>query len=375
MGNLCGVLFVCWTYVVVYLQRKGVEIAAELINKGVAEKLDLSKFPSSKTFRVADLGCSVGPNTFLAVQNILDSVELKYKRQGLGHLLPEFQVFFNDHASNDFNQLFTTLPPERRYYATGVPGSFHDRLFPASSLHFVHCSYAAHWLSRVPKELADKTSPAWNRGRIHYSNSVVQVRKSYEAQFFKDMQRFLNARAQEILHGGMLALLLPVCPNGTLHSKVFINKAIELLGLCLLDMAKRSIVSEEKIDSFNIPEYFATFEQVEEILDRNGCFSIEIMETFPFEKPSPMVFSSVLRAGLGPLIEKHFGPEILDELFDLLCKRFEDSFSIIDPEETNASLFVLLKHKAIELDKIKAIISSQASLIQPNCLKLSKLKK
>ena len=211
----------------------------EIISKGIAEKLELSNFPGSKAFRVADLGCSVGPNTFLAVQNIVDSVEHKYKRQGLGHLLPEFQVFFNDHVSNDFNQLFTSLPPKRRYYSTGVPGSFHDRLFPNSSMHFVHSSYAAQWLSKVPKELVDKTSPAWNKGRIHYSNSAKEVRKCYEAQFFKDMHRFLNAKAQEILHGGLMALVLPACPNGTPHNQVFLNKTTELLGLCLVDMAKR----------------------------------------------------------------------------------------------------------------------------------------
>ncbi|KAF3437225.1 hypothetical protein FNV43_RR19978 [Rhamnella rubrinervis] len=280
-------------------QRKGVELATELINKGIAEKLELSNFPTSKTFRVADLGCSVGPNTFLAVQNIVDSVEHKYKRQGLGHLLPEFQVFFND-----------------------------------------------HWLSKVPKELVDKTSPAWNKGRIHYSNSAKEVRQCYEAQFFKDMHRFLNARAQEILHGGLMALVLPACPDGTPHNQVFLNKTTELLGLCLVDMAKRGIISEEKIDTFNQPQYNATFEQVEAILERNGCFSIEIMESLPFEKPSPSVFSGVLRAGLGPLVEKHFGDEILDELFDLLHERFEESFSVVDPEETNVSLFVLLKRRA-----------------------------
>ena len=197
----------------------------EIISKGIAEKLELSNFPGSKAFRVADLGCSVGPNTFLAVQNIVDSVEHKYKRQGLGHLLPEFQVFFNDHVSNDFNQLFTSLPPKRRYYSTGVPGSFHDRLFPNSSMHFVHSSYTVQWLSKVPKELVDKTSPAWNKGRIHYSNSAKEVRKCYEAQFFKDMHRFLNARAQEILLGGLMALVLPACPNGTPHNQVFFNKA------------------------------------------------------------------------------------------------------------------------------------------------------
>ena len=109
----------------------------------------------------------------------------------------------------------------------------------------------------------------------------------------------------------------------------------------------QGIVSEEKIDTFNQPLYHPTFEQVEAILDKNGCFSIEIMESLPFEKPSPSVFTGVFRAVLGPLVEKHFGDEILDELFDdLLRKRFEESFSIFDPEETNVSLFVLLKRRA-----------------------------
>ncbi|KAF3437228.1 hypothetical protein FNV43_RR19981 [Rhamnella rubrinervis] len=231
LKNSIGNFFVLW--------RNAVELATQLINKGIAEKLELSNFASSKTFRVADLGCSVGPNTFLAVQNIVDSVEHKYKRQALGHLIPEFQVFFNDHVSNDFSQHFASLPPKRRYYATGVPGSFYDRLFPNSSLYFLNSSFAAQWLSEVPKELVDKTSPSSNKGRIHYSNSSKEVVECYEAQFSKDMHRFLNARAQDIMHGGFMALVLPACPDGTPHSQVLLNKATELLGVCLVDMAKR----------------------------------------------------------------------------------------------------------------------------------------
>ena len=213
-----------------------------MIRKAIDEKLEIINFSSPNTFRVADLGCSVGPNTFLAVQNIVDALEHKYKRQGLGsHQLPEIQVFFNDHTSNDFNQLFNSLPPERRYYATGVPGSFHGRLFPASSIHFVYSSHALHWLSRVSEEVVDKSSPAWNKGRIYYSNSADEVLKSYEAQYFKDMHACLSARAQEIVHGGLMALIVPACPNGTPHSQVFLNKTLELLGLGLMDMAKRVI--------------------------------------------------------------------------------------------------------------------------------------
>ncbi|XP_060671009.1 loganic acid O-methyltransferase-like [Ziziphus jujuba] len=139
------------------IQRKAIEAAEELINKAIAEKLEINNFSSLKTFQLADLGCSVGPNTFLAVQNVIDAVELKYQSQRRldSQQFLEFQVFLNDHISNDFNQLFTSLPPERRYFAMGVPGSFHGRLFPKASIHFFHSSYAVHWLSRVPKDVED----------------------------------------------------------------------------------------------------------------------------------------------------------------------------------------------------------------------------
>ncbi|KAF3437224.1 hypothetical protein FNV43_RR19977 [Rhamnella rubrinervis] len=70
------------------------------------------------------------------------------------------------------------------------------------------------------------------------------------------------------------------------------------------------------------------------------------MESLPLEKPSPSVVAGVVRASLGPVVEKHFGDECFDELFDLLRQKFEESFSIVDPEETNISLFVLLKRRA-----------------------------
>jgi hypothetical protein len=105
-------------------------------------------------------------------------------------------------------------------------------------LHFVHASYAIHWLSRVPKSVADKTSHAWNKGRIYYSNSKDEVVKAYETQFVEDMECFLQARAQELVTGGLIALVFSGCRNGTLHSQTAQNIMSSLLESCLLDMVR-----------------------------------------------------------------------------------------------------------------------------------------
>lgn len=176
------------------LQKVVIDFTIQLMNKEVGEKLDIWFSSSSppEVFSIADLGCSVGPNTFSAVENIIEAVELKFETLGLTSIKPEFQVFFNDHTSNDFNMLSKSLPPNRRYCAAGVPGSFYGRIFPEASLHFVHSSFTIHWLSQVPEEVMDKSSPAWNKGRVYFSNSRDEVIKAYKDQHEKDMEAFLK---------------------------------------------------------------------------------------------------------------------------------------------------------------------------------------
>lgn len=152
----------------------------------IKEKLDLKKFSfTSNTIRIADLGCSIGPNTFIAMDAVVEAMKQKFESQlSPSSKMLEFQVFLNDQPSNDFNTLFTSLPKERPYFAVGVPGSFHGRLLPVSSVHFAYAVHALNWLSKVPEELLDKTSPAWNKGRVHYTNAPKEVVDAYKRQFF-----------------------------------------------------------------------------------------------------------------------------------------------------------------------------------------------
>lgn len=110
--------------------------------------------------KIADLGCSAGPNTFLVVSEIIDTIEETCQR--LNHTSPPcLQAFLNDLPGNDFNTIFKSLPSfckrlERekgnkfgQCFVSGAPGSFYGRLFPPNSLHFVHSSYAIMWISKV----------------------------------------------------------------------------------------------------------------------------------------------------------------------------------------------------------------------------------
>ncbi|PRQ15948.1 putative loganate O-methyltransferase [Rosa chinensis] len=331
-------------------QKAVVDVAKEVLNKAIAEKLDMEIFSSANSFHIADLGCSVGPNTFYSVENILQAVVFKYKSRGLNSQIPEFQVFFSDHNSNDFNMLFKSLPQNRRYYAAGVPGSFYSRLFPNASIHFFHSSYAIQWLSRVPKKVLEKHSPSWNKGRVHYLDSTDEVVRAYEAQYAEDMECFLHARAQEMVHGGLMALTTPGYPDDTPPSHSRPCVLYQILGSCLIDMARKGVVSEEKIDSFNVPQYYVRPRELEAAVERNGCFSIEIMENLPnllepdtFLKRSKLV-ASFMRAAQEGLFKQHFGEEILDELFDLFQKKVKEQHSEIETRKT-VDILIVLKRK------------------------------
>lgn len=139
----------------------------------------IDKFP--QCLKIADLGCSSGPNTLLVITNIIDNAHAVCEEKNVQ--VPEFQVFLNDLPTNDFNTMFKLLPPYfneklekgdnfRPCFVAGVPGSFYERLFPTASLHFVHSSTSCHWLSQVSTstheslEVATLSSSIYNSGNI-----------------------------------------------------------------------------------------------------------------------------------------------------------------------------------------------------------------
>ncbi|PHU09065.1 hypothetical protein BC332_20925 [Capsicum chinense] len=208
-------------------------------------------FSSSNILHIADFGCSIGPNTFIAMQHVVQVLKEKYHNNNI----LEFQVFFNNHVTNDFNTLFRSVPIDRSYYAFGVPGTFHGRLVLSRSIHFAHCSTAIHWLSKCPEELLDEKSPAWNKGLIHYAGtSNVEVLNAYVAQFEKDME--------------MMVIISPQS----------IERLVKFFGSCLIDLVNEGKLDESLVDSFNVPAYSPSPQDMTKAVEKNDCFSIKRIE-------------------------------------------------------------------------------------------------
>ncbi|KAL1223652.1 Loganic acid O-methyltransferase [Cardamine amara subsp. amara] len=310
-----------------HLQRRTTSLLKEAINKLIMEKLNAKTLISkSNTFHIADLGCATGPNTFFLVKDIIKSVETSLEPNSLK---PEFLVFFNDLPKNDFNTLFTSLPQDRSYFAVGVPGSFYDRVLPQSSVHIVVTVGATHWLSSVPKEVLDKSSKAWNKRKVHYANAGEEVVKAYGEQFGRDMENFLEARAKEIVSGGLLVVGMCGIPKGMSFSNLTDSIMYTSMADVLIQMQFQGLISEEQVDTFNIPIYSASPEEVTVLVEKNGCFSVESIELMdptawlkrPMNVEDVKQWMVCIKATMGSLFINHFGHHLLDDIFERLTAK------------------------------------------------------
>ncbi|KAG5628301.1 hypothetical protein H5410_000018 [Solanum commersonii] len=277
-------------------QRKFADNAKVMMREAIIENLDVQ----TKTFLIVDMGCSIGPNTFFAMQNIIEAIKDKYhSKLSLDSTSPEieFHVFFNDHVTNDFNILFKSLFSDQKpYFASAIPSSFYGRLFPLSSLHIAYSYCAVNWLSQAPKELIDMR----NKRRIHYDGASIEVWNAYVTQFHKDMGVFLSARAKEIVPGGLIVLILSASPNMT------------------------------------------------KVVEKNGYFSIKRMElTNPQFNIDAKSCISHLRASLEGTFNKHFGSKIANEMFERTLGKIEEISAWLEDEyyKTSRQLLIVLKCK------------------------------
>ncbi|XP_058760091.1 S-adenosyl-L-methionine:benzoic acid/salicylic acid carboxyl methyltransferase 2-like [Vicia villosa] len=296
------------------IQREAISLATSSRVKAI-KNLYCSLSPRS--LAIADFGCSSGPNTLMVTSEFIKVVEKLC--QELNHQSPEYKVFLNDLSGNDFNSIFKSLDTFKEKlrdeieteigpcYFFGVPGSFYGRIFPNQSLHLVHSSYSLHWLSKVPTGVDN------NKGNIYLSNTTPSnVFKAYYEQFHLDFSLFLKCRAQELVEGGCMILIL--ISEGSSYGWELLSKAID-------DMVIQGIIEEEKLNTFNLPNYFPSPSEVKLEVETEGSFSINQMEVSEvnWHVPEPDMVESVVKttkAILEPLLISHFGEGVTKEIFE-----------------------------------------------------------
>ncbi|KAK3034291.1 hypothetical protein RJ639_034095 [Escallonia herrerae] len=286
-------------------------------------------------FKIADLGCSTGLNSLSVISEIIDTICELCKKNS--QKAPEFHVSLNDLPDNDFNSIFTSL--QEFYvkfrkekgnkpvvcYISGVPGSFHGRLFSSNSQHLFHSSYSVHWLSQVPEVLED------SKGNIYMARtSPASVFEAYLKQFQMDFSKFLRLRSEEILPRGCMVLTFLgrsiADPNSKDSCCLW-----ELLAQSLNDMVSEGHIKEEEFKSFNIPLYTPYRDEVKDVIDEEGSFTLVRLETFEvnwdprdndmtefvFDKhDSGKMLAKTIRAVTEPLLISHFGNFRIDDLFE-----------------------------------------------------------
>ncbi|XP_023634894.1 gibberellic acid methyltransferase 1 isoform X2 [Capsella rubella] len=214
--------------------------------------IKLTRGSSSSSFfhlKIADLGCAIGDNTFSTIDTVVEVLRQKLAVDDDGSE-PEFEVFFSDLPTNDFNTLFRSLDEKvmngsiRKYFAAGVPGSFYKRLFPKGQLHVVVTMSALQWLSQIPEKVMEKGSKSWNKGRVWIEGAEKEVVEAYGEQSDKDLVEFLKCRKEEIVVGGVLFMLMGGRPSGSVSQIGDPDSSLKHPFTTLMDQAWQDLVDE-----------------------------------------------------------------------------------------------------------------------------------
>jgi hypothetical protein len=150
---------------------------------------------------IADYGSSQGKNSLAPIRTAI-SVLTRLPRER------PILVCHADLPANDFSELFRVLEGDPDSYLKGEPHvfpsaigrSFYRQLFPRHHVDLGWSSYAALWLSRIPRPIP---------GHFYIPCSTGAVRAEFDRQAAEDWELFLSLRARELRPGGKLVVALP----------------------------------------------------------------------------------------------------------------------------------------------------------------------
>ncbi|TQE09971.1 hypothetical protein C1H46_004393 [Malus baccata] len=151
----------------------------------------------------------------------------------------------------------------------------------------------------------------------------------YLEQFKKDFRVFLRSQAEELVPGRSMVFI--TLGSTKSHDPLSIW---EVVGLKLNNMVLEGLIEEEKLDTFNMPLYFPTTKEAEDVIEAEGFFTLQSLEVFKNDwdsyikhadsgldkKARAAVLATEIRAVVEPILATQFGEVAMDDLF----RRFEE---------------------------------------------------
>jgi hypothetical protein len=237
---------------------------------------------------VLDLGSSEGRNAIHLMTSIVAGLRRRSEQP--------VQPIFSDLPSNNFNQLFTNLEEARRggvfapdVYPAVVGGSFYGPLLPPGTVHLATSFNAVLWLDQLP---AVPVTDAVVYRRPHPPRAGLTVSPeataAFESQAERDLVRFLQCRARELVPGGKLLL---AAPGDTDQARVT-DGLFDVLNDACLDLIAAGRLQREQYERLTIPCYYRTVAELLGPLEREGspvrgAFTVD--RALALEVPTPYI--------------------------------------------------------------------------------------
>jgi hypothetical protein len=247
-----------------------------------AAAIDLPKAPA--TLVVADHGCSEGQNSILAVGLVVSAWRKRRPDQPICAIHTDLPV-------NNFNKLFANLynPTASNYlqekgqlrpntFALAAGGSFYHSLLPPATVHFSLSFNSIVWMERLPEiDVPDF---------VMYARSSPEVRNSFRLEAARQLDRFLQRRAEELAPRGKLLVLTP----GQGPQRGCWEGVYDVINDACLDLVRTGRLRRDFYERLTFPTYFRDAEEMRGPTQPpphsgHAAFVLERVETMDTEVP------------------------------------------------------------------------------------------
>jgi hypothetical protein len=236
-------------------QLSSIEVLRDWIDDAVA---GLPLPVPARPVTVLDLGSSEGRNAVHLMGAIVDGLRRRTAQP--------IQTIYSDLPSNNFSQLFANLDEARQQglsragvYPSAVAASFYGPLVPPGTVHLATCFNSIQWLDELPRvplpdSVAYRRPHPGRKGRA----ASPEAQAAFTRQAERDLVRFLECRARELVPGGKLLLATP----GDTDQVHVGDGFVDLLNDACLDLVASGRVERSEFESLTIPAYCRTVEEL-----------------------------------------------------------------------------------------------------------------